>query len=214
VEVSTNRPLQSETEVKRLEELWEGGFGDAYVDRNRAAGEHRASFWKAVLSEFPVQRVLEVGCNTGANLQWVKDSVSPQQVYGVDINLKALTELKQSLSGVNAVWSPARDLPFRDCWFDLTFTMGVLIHQPPDILPLIMSEVVRCSRKFVLCGEYYSEELTEVDYRGEPGALFKRDFGELYKRLFPNLVLRKQGFLSRAEGWDDVTYWVFEKTWQ
>jgi len=212
--VSTDRSLQSESEVKRLEQLWEGDFGDAYVDRNRAAGEHRASFWQAVLAEFPVQRVLEVGCNTGANLRWVKDCVSPRQVYGVDINIKALEELKQSLSGVNAVWSPARDLPFRDSWFDLTFTMGVLIHQPPDILPLIMSEVVRCSRKFVLCGEYYSEELTEMNYRGETGALFKRDFGELYKRLFPNLVLRKQGFLSKAEGWDEVTYWIFEKNWQ
>lgn len=39
------------------------------------------------------------------------------------------------------------------------------------------------------------------------------DFGGLYQRLFPELVVRKTGFLSRAEGgWDDVTYWLLEKT--
>jgi pseudaminic acid biosynthesis-associated methylase len=202
---------EDRSEVKRLENLWGGDFGNAYVDRNRSAGDSREPFWTSMLKEFPVQRVLEVGCNTGANLRWIQPHASAEQTYGVDINVKALEELKQTIPGINAVWSPARDLPFRDGWFDLTFTMGVLIHQPPDILPLIMSEIVRCSRKFVLCGEYYSEEPTEVHYRGETGALFKRDFGGMYQRLFPDLQLRKQGFLSSDQGWDDVTFWMFEK---
>ena len=42
--------------------------------------------------------------------------------------------------------------------------------------------------------------------------MFKRDFGGMYLSLFPELTLRKTGFLSKAEGWDDVTYWLFEKT--
>ena len=63
-----------------------------------------------------------------------------------------------------------------------------------------------------VCGEYFAEQPTEVAYRGETGALFKRDFGGMYQSLFPELKLRKQGFLGKAEGWDDVTYWVFERT--
>ena len=74
-----------------------------------------------------------------------------------------------------------------------------------------MSEIVRCSRRYVLCGEYYADELTEVAYRGHRGALFKRDFGRLYQNLFPELELRADGFLSKADGWDDVTWWLFEK---
>jgi len=50
-----------------------------------------------------------------------------------------------------------------------------------------------------------------VDYRGQPGSLFKRDFGALYREVIPALRLATSGFLSRAEGWGDVTYWVFEK---
>lgn len=198
-------------EASRLEGLWGGEFGDAYVERNRAAGEHRAAFWSATLAEFPAQRVLEVGCNLGGNLQHLAAQLPPEHVYGIDINQKALAELHRTVPGVNALYSPAREIPFRDRWFDLVFTMGVLIHQPESTLPLVMAEIVRCSRRYVLCGEYFAESTTEVPYRGESGALFKRDYGRTYQELFPELQLRHQGLLSRDQGWDDVTYWIFEK---
>jgi len=199
-------------DAERLEELWSGEFGNAYTDRNQAAGEQRAEFWTAFFAEFPARTVLEVGCNLGANLRWIAARVPPARVYGLDVNEKALRELRRALPSVNAVWGRARDLPFRDRAFETVFTMGVLIHQPPDALPAVMAEIVRCANRFVLCGEYYAPELTEVPYRGQSGALFKRDFGELYRRSFPGLTLRRQGFLSRGEGWDDVTYWIFERS--
>ena len=202
---------KSIAEANRLEKLWNSDFGDAYVERNRSAGEKRGPFWNAILTEFPVENVLEVGCNIGTNLRWLASHLPPKNIYGVDVNLKALTELRSALSEVNVLWSPARELPFRDRWFDLVFTIGVLIHQPETTLPLVMGEIVRCSRRYVLCGEYYAEQTTEIVYRGQKGALFKRDYGRIYKELFPDLRLCKQGFLSREEGWDDVTYWVFEK---
>lgn len=203
---------ENQSETQRLEALWSGEFGNEYVTRNLSAARGRQPFWQMILAEFPVRNLLEVGCNIGANLCWIAERIPKRDVYGVDINEKALEELRRGLPGVNAVWSPARELPFRDKWFDLVFTTGVLIHQPPDTLPLVMAEIVRCSRRYILCGEYYAEELTEVPYRGQIGALWKRDFGSLYQQLFPELVLRKTGFLPRDEGgWDDVTYWLMEK---
>lgn len=199
------------SEVKRLEELWRGDFGNDYTTRNRTAGVNRRVFWEAILAEFPARRVLEVGCNLGGNLRWIAAQLPQENIYGVDINLRALQELRQALPNVNALYAPARELPFRDRWFDLVFTIGVLIHQPPEALPIVMAEIVRCTDRFVLCGEYFSPQPTEVAYRGQTGALFKRDFGGLYQQLFPELQLRKKGFLSKTEGWDDVTYWVFEK---
>jgi pseudaminic acid biosynthesis-associated methylase len=202
--------LNEAGEASRLEELWAGEFGDAYIDRNRAAGDARAEFWHALLAEFPARRVLEVGCNVGANLGWIAQCVPPREVYGVDISEKAIQELHGSLAGVNALVSPARSLPFRDRWFDLVFTMGVLIHQPESTLPLVMSEIVRTSNRYVLCGEYYAAEPAEIAYRGQRGALFKRDYGRIYRELFPELRLVKQGFLGRDQGWDDITWWLFE----
>lgn len=203
--------LKSHGEAHRLEGVWTGEFGDDYVDRNARAFEKRGPFWRDLLAEFPAHRVLEVGCNLGANLHWISQTVPPKDVFGIDVNSKALEELRTNAPGVNGIWSVARELPFRDRWFDLVFTTGVLIHQPEITLPLVMSEIVRCSSRYVLCGEYYSDEVTEVPYRGQKGALYKRDYGRLYSELFPELVLRKKGFLDIDEGFDRVTYWLFER---
>src|SRR5437016_4457943 len=108
-------PHEPSSDVTRLEQLWGGEFGDAYVERNRHAGDPRGRFWTRLLQEFPVRRALEVGCNTGANLRWLVERVP--DVYGIDINRKALAELRATIPDVNAVYSPARDLPFRDTWF-------------------------------------------------------------------------------------------------
>ena len=59
--------------------------------------------------------------------------------------------------------------------------------------------------------EYFAEEEQEVPYRGHEGALFRRDYGGLYREHFPELTLLESGRLSRDEGWDDVTWWLFER---
>jgi pseudaminic acid biosynthesis-associated methylase len=197
-------------EASRLEQLWASDFGDAYIERNRGAGAVRKTFWQGLLAEFPAGQVLEVGCNVGANLRWIRESIAPRDVYGVDINEKAIQEIRSILPGVNALVGPARSLPFRDRSFDLVFTMGVLIHQPESTLPLVMHEIVRTSARYVLCGEYYSTEPVSLEYREQNGALFKRDYGKMYRELFPQLQLIKEGFLGREQGWDDITWWLFQ----
>jgi pseudaminic acid biosynthesis-associated methylase len=199
------------SDASRLEALWAGQFGDAYTERNEKASTSREKFWHELLDEFPGRFTLEVGCNLGANLRWIASHGRVECAAGVDINLSALRRLRESIPRAQALSATARELPFATAAFDLVFTMGVLIHQSPEMLPTVMDEIVRCSRRFVLCGEYYAPEPTEVPYRGQSGALFKRDFGGLYQARFPQLALRRQTFLSRAEGWDDVTVWVFEK---
>lgn len=197
-------------EARRLEGLWRGDFGDEYVDRNTEFTA-RETFWNERLARCRPTRVLEVGCNLGGNLQWIAKMVPADRITGVDVNIKALLQLAERVPGVNAVWSAAGNLPFEDGLFDMVFTMGLLIHQPESTLPAVMSEMVRCSSRWVLCGEYFAEETVEVQYRGYDGALFKRDYGRLFQELSPALTLREQGFLSRDEGWDDVTWWLFER---
>ena len=201
-----------QTDGARLERLWAGQFGRDYIARNVDAGVGRETFWRELLGSIEARTVLEVGCNVGANLRWLASILDTGNVYGVDVNAEALAHLRSALPGVNSVRATARHLPFRDAEFDLTFTTGVLIHVAPDVVPLAMGELVRCSRRYVLCGEYFSERLTEVPYREQEGALFKRDFGGLYRALFPELRQLRSGLLGRDEGWDNVTWWLFEKT--
>lgn len=195
-----------------LEKLWAGSFGDEYVDRNSAADEGRKQFWDERIADLRPASALEVGCNIGGNLRWVAEMVGANRVAGVDVNEKALATLRERVPGVDARFAAANRLPFDDGSFEIAFTVGVLIHLSDAQLPGAMDEIVRCSSRYVLCGEYYAAERTEVPYRDQPGALFKRDYGGLYRSRFPDLVLHSEGFLPRGVGsWDDVTWWVFEK---
>lgn len=200
-----------QAEATRLEALWAGDFGDDYVDRNAGAYEQRGPFWQGLHADHPFSSALEVGCNVGGNLEWLAPLLPPGRTVGIDINQKAIATLHQRLPNVSALWSPGRELPFRDRHFELVFTQGVLIHQPDDTLPLVMAEMVRCSSRYVLCGEYFDEETVEVPYRGHEGALFRRDYGGIFRSLFPELTQVATGFLSRDEGWDDITWWLFER---
>lgn len=201
----------AEREARRLEHLWAGEFGEAYIQRNSAAARGRDAFWTAMLRAHPVESVLEIGCSTGPNLAWIAGVVPSPRIAGVDISERALRDLRRGIPGVRAILAQARRLPFRDAQFDLVFTAGVLIHQPERMLDAVMDEVVRCARRYVLCMEYFAPQTVEVPYRGQSGALFKRDYGRLYEERHPDLVLRDHGFLPRGGGWDDVTYWWFER---
>jgi pseudaminic acid biosynthesis-associated methylase len=204
--------MTSEDDAARLEGLWSGDFGDDYVERNRAASEGRRPFWEHVLSALEAASALEIGCNVGGNLRWLAELLGAENVAGVDVNERALEVVRSEIPGVDARVASARELPFADASFDLVFTTGVLIHQSPDELPTVMDEIVRCSRRYVLCGEYRADELEEVPYRGQRGALYKQDYGRLYQERFPQLRLLEEGFLPKSDGvWDDVTYWIFEQ---
>lgn len=211
--MSDDRDLEAAAAATaRLEELWAGDFGDDYVDRNRAAGDGRGPFWQERLAGLEAASVLEVGCNVGANLRWLAELLGAENVAGVDVNERALAVAREQVPGADLRVAVARDLPFPDDSFDLAFTTGVLIHQPPDELGTVLDEIVRCSRRYVLCGEYHGDELAEVPYRGQDGALFRQDYGRLYEERFPSLRLIDRQFLSREGGvWDDVTVWVFEQ---
>jgi len=200
-------------DAQRLENLWAGEFGDAYRERNADPERGRESFWTALVQRLQPRNALEVGCNTGGNLYWLAQLLGEENCAGIDISEGALATLRERLPGVDARVAQARNLPFADGSFDLAFTVGVLIHQPPESVRQVMSEVVRCSRRWVLCAEYADTEEVEVPYHGEEGALYRRDYGQLYARVHPGLRLVHQEFLARGpdSSWDDVTVWVFEK---
>ncbi|MCC6227348.1 MAG: methyltransferase domain-containing protein [Microthrixaceae bacterium] len=202
---------QSIAEAKRLENLWGSEFGDQYVERNADVSAHRGTFWTPFCARHDIGSALEVGCNIGANLRWISDSLPAGRTYGIDINREAIARAHVEVPLANVVWAPAREIPFRERHFDLVFTMGVLIHQPDATLPLVLSEMVRCSRRLVFFGEYFSEDQEEVPYRGENGALFRRNYGRIFADMFPDWSLLERGFLPRSEGWDDVTWWLFQR---
>jgi pseudaminic acid biosynthesis-associated methylase len=198
------------SEAARIEGIWGGEFGNAYVERNPVDPQIRQPFWQDITGRFPAASILEVGCNLGANLRPLSRVTPPgTRLAGIDINAVALASLRGAEPSLRLARASGRALPFADGAFDLVFTVGVLIHQPPELLPIVMGEICRCARRFVVCAEYYAPEVVEVPYRGQTRALFKADFGGFYATRH-GLHVRESGRLL-GPGWDDVTYWVLEK---
>jgi pseudaminic acid biosynthesis-associated methylase len=97
--------------------------------------------------------------------------------------------------------------------FDVTMTRGLLIHIPPEDLPAAYEALYEHSKRWIIIAEYYSPTPREIDYRGEKGKLWARDFaGDMLSR-WPGLKLVDYGFVSRrdANPQDDINWWLLEK---
>lgn len=181
-----------ETEQERF---WRGSFGDEYTVRN--AGDWDAFYreqWGVTRTELNEEflcdlrkdaLILEVGCNRGNQLQ-VLEQQGFTNLWGIDINKKALRIAREN-KDLNLVQGSGLDIPFKDEFFDLVFTSGVLIHIAPDNLSLVLDELYRVSRRYIWCFEYYSERCEEIEYRGHSNRLWKNDFLGLFRKQFPCL---------------------------
>jgi pseudaminic acid biosynthesis-associated methylase len=185
------------------EEFWSGQFGDQYTDRNinidqqtfEKFGITRTSMNQQFLSGLDITKVLEVGCNRGEqlNLLWLHDN-GTKDLYGIDINEYALHEARENNLSLNVIKGSALDIPFKDNYFDLVYTSGVLIHIHPDNLKQVMSEIYRTSKKYIWGMEYWNSKCEEINYRGNGGFLWKNSFRRLYQKYFPDLKLVQQEF--------------------
>jgi len=74
----------------------------------------------------------------------------------------------------------------------LVFTSLVLIHQHPDVLNEVVKEITEVSNNYIFGYEYYSDELNEIEYRGNKNVLWKQDFARIYTNQNPNLTIIKE----------------------
>ena len=96
-------------EAVRLEQLWAGEFGDAYVARNSVLDERRATFWRSLIGSAPIRTVLEIGCGQGGNLRPLSGILEASDIWGIDVNAAAIERSRQTAPGTNAVHSVARN---------------------------------------------------------------------------------------------------------
>jgi pseudaminic acid biosynthesis-associated methylase len=190
--------------------LWRSEFGRDYTDRNDREKPERVISWKRVLEGIAPTRVLEVGCNVGWNLEYLR-RLGVAELYGIEPQLYAVERARWRGPQFGVLQGTAFDLPFKDGWFDLSFTSGVLIHISPDTVGAALDEIYRVSNKWIVAIEYDDKKETEINYRGHAGALWKRDHGALWTTRFPNLREIRRIELGAADGYDDCTAHLFEK---
>lgn len=183
---------------------WRGDFGHEYTDRNtftvnqldgvytKEFGISATKLYLDFIGTLPKDiRILEVGSNSG-NMLLLLRSLGFESVYGIEINRYAIETCRSRTKEVNIIEGSALDIPFKDGYFDLVFTAGVLIHISPDDIKRVLSEIYRCSRKYIMGCEFFSESYRELDYRGNSDLLWKTDFKRLYEEVYPGLKLLKE----------------------
>jgi len=204
--------------------VWQGEFGRAYTDRNtlemaeldalwsRNYGVSRSAINQMFLEGIPQSAsFLEVGCNVGNQLLLLQ-AQGYTQLTGIELQSYALAGARSRLKGVALEQGSALALPFEDQAFDVVFTSGVLIHIAPDDLPQAMSEIHRCARHYIWGAEYFSPELTAVNYRGNDDLLWKMDYARKYLTLFDDLELVKERRFQYLENDNVDTVFLLKKS--
>lgn len=148
-------------------------FGTAlheFTWRWRGAGEfaapsiehpHRAFLLERARRFAPLESILEVGCDGGANLLLLARAFPHAQLYGVDINARAIATAQALLAGagsgeVTFRVGRAHDLrPLADRSVDLVLTDATLMYIGSDRIRQTLRELVRVARKGMLLNEWH-----------------------------------------------------------
>lgn len=180
---------------------WEEQFGEEYLQRNvysptqldvfytKNYGRTKTSLNELFLKSIPKDiKILEVGTNIGNQLLHLQ-SMGFTNLYGIEIQDRAINYAKHRTDNLNIIKGDALDIPFKDGFFDLVFTHGVLIHISPSNIEQAISEIYRVSNKYIFGLEYFAENYTDIEYRGEKNIMWKTNFMKLYLDKFSNLKI-------------------------
>lgn len=209
-------------------EFWSGNFGKEYTDRNPQNLEEWDNLY---LSQYGIlktemneeflgnldksSRILEIGCNIGLQLLGLQRQ-GFSNLYGIELQNYAVEKAKSITQAINIIQGSGLDIPFKDNYFDLVMTNGVLIHIAPKELPTVMKEMVRVTRKYIFGFEYFAEELIEIPYRGNQGFLWKGNYAEEFLKVDVSLAKVKDKLFSHTSNNDkgnkDIMYLLEKKS--
>jgi pseudaminic acid biosynthesis-associated methylase len=195
------------------EDFWAQEFGAEYADRNRGSALVAANvdlFAQVIRRTGPIGSMLELGANIGLNVQALLSLLPEASISAVEINPRAVEELKTLQCTVHHSSIIGWKSPDT---FDLVFTKGVLIHINPDLLSEVYDTMAESSRRFVLVAEYYNPPPVSVAYRGHEDRLFKRDFAGEFLDRHADFDLIDYGFRYHRGPFaqDDFTWFLMER---
>jgi pseudaminic acid biosynthesis-associated methylase len=181
---------------------WHGDFGAEYAIRNLqgaaemdekirkryVCGKSRTELNEELLEGIDrSSSVLEVGTNIGNQLLCLR-AMGFENLFGIDLRRDVVNEANRRVPNADIICGSAFDIPFKDGYFDIVFTSGVLIHIAPCDLAMAMGEIYRCSNRYIWGMEYWAKEIEGVEYRGHENLLWRGNYSEMFMQQFLNLA--------------------------
>jgi len=191
------------------EKTWKGKFGVNYSIRNK--GIKKNFLRKIIDKKIKIKSVFEFGTNIGNNLDIIKSINKKTLTSGVEINQFA-SEIARK-KGHKIINKSIFELENAKKKFDLTMTIGVLIHVNPHQLKFIYKKLFEYSKKYILICEYFNDKPVTIKYRGKFNLLFKRDFAKEIKDKY-NLKIVDYGFVwseDKNYNMDNYNWFLLKK---
>ena len=191
------------------EKTWKGKFGANYSIRNK--GIKKNFLRKIIDKKIKIKSVFEFGTNIGNNLDIIKSINKNTLTSGVEINQFA-SEIARK-KGHKIINKSIFELENAKKKFDLTMTIGVLIHVNPHQLKFIYKKLFEYSKKYILICEYFNDKPVTIKYRGKFNLLFKRDFAKEIKDKY-NLKIVDYGFVwseDKNYNMDNYNWFLLKK---
>lgn len=136
-------------------------FWDVYADENESRyNKEFAKFVRDLASSLRCSSVLEIGCGTGIDLRLFPETF---EVYGVDLNDKALTIARQSYGQGDFRNGDISSLPFEDSSVDFVFTHRLLNYLDDPTLEKGISEMYRVASRYIMNCELYAESEGQIN---------------------------------------------------
>ena len=189
---------------------WDSDFGISYTIRNKIFPDKLVPFFRNILKDLEVKRILEVGCNRGHNLVGLS-YCGEFELFGIDINPYSILLARENKE-ISFALGNIYDILYKDNYFDLVLTVGVLIHLEPEKLKDAISELLRVSNRYYLMMEYnYDfEEFEKKEYRDNVG-LWRGDFKKFVLDNF-KVELLSEGDTGTKDGFGDHReFYLFKK---
>lgn len=155
--------------------VYDTDYWNKYTDNNKSKNSLEfAKFIHDLATSLRVNKILEVGCNIGNDLQGFTENF---EVNGLDLNEHALDIAKKSFPLFKFKNGTITEIPYEDSSMDFVFTHNVLNYINETEMEKAINELYRVSRKYILNCELFDEYESEIDNSGI--ASWKRN---VYKR--------------------------------
>lgn len=200
------------------EEFWKNKYSQEYIKKNSNFNrELLIKGWREILKNVSAPNTIgEFGANVGRNIEALNHIYPEAEKTAIELSADASKILRNRFKDLNVINWSILESKITNNSFDLSFTMGVLIHIHPNDLQQNLKKVILSSNRYVVIGEYFNRTPVSLTYQGEEEKLFKRDFGKFALENFSDKIKFKYygflwGHLYDEGGFDDITWWVFER---
>lgn len=150
---------------------------------NWKGGMRRSKWFAKKVKKYNITSIFEVGCNSGRNLKEIIDKIDIR-VGGIDINSEAIKKAKIMIPAGNFICGSIYDMDIEDK-YDLVFTMGTMIHIPPDKIMLAIQNCIEKSNKIIVHMERLGQD------KIINGPKYMKPSGKISKKLLWNPNLNK-----------------------